>query len=295
MNNGILVPLDGSNAAEIVLPYVVELSGRLDAEIILVSVSESRAPDIDHLYDAYLERISDQVRRQLEDWGAKEETEIRNVVLLGEPAREILRYADEHNVGLVAMASLGSSGQGPWLLGHIAARVLRVTNRPVLLVRTPASEAAIQQKKLMNRILVPLDGSRIGEAAIPCTQTVAKALAAEIVMFQVIEPITTWAGFEGGVSYAMPQDEENRKAYALAYLEGVGKRFEEMGLSTSNAVGFGSSANQIIEFSAANAIDLIAMSTHGRSGIGRWVFGSVTDKVLHAGDTPVLVVRAAKT
>jgi len=56
----------------------------------------------------------------------------------------------------------------------------------------------------------------------------------------------------------------------------------------------GAAADQILEYAEANGIDLIAMSTHGRSGIGRWVFGSVTDKVLHAGDTAVLTVRATK-
>lgn len=294
MNQGILVPLDGSNAAEIVLPYSQELAVRLDADIILVSVSESSAPDIDHLYRSYLERVTEEVQSQLKDLWAKEEVKVRSEVLLGEPAREILRYADERGVGLVAMASRGSSGRGPWLLGTIVAKVLRATGRPVLLIRAPASEEALEQKTLVRRILLPLDGSKLGEAAIPCTEAVAKALSAELILFQVVEPITTWAGFEGGVSYVMPQDEENRKGYALAYLEGVGRALTERGLSTSKAVGFGSPAAQIIDYSMANAIDLIAMSTHGRSGIGRWVFGSVTDKVLHAGDTPVLVVRAAK-
>ena len=192
------------------------------------------------------------------------------------------------------MAGRSSSGQGPSLLGSIAGSVLRTTSRPLLLIRVPASSDALEQKSLIKRILVPLDGSRVGEAAIPCTEALARALGAELVLIQVMEPVITWAGFEGSVSYATPQDEESRKAAAMAYLASVGKPLKESGISTSIAVGFGSSADQIIDYAEANAIDLIAMSSHGRSGIGRWVFGSITSKVLRAGDTPLLVVRATK-
>jgi nucleotide-binding universal stress UspA family protein len=90
------------------------------------------------------------------------------------------------------------------------------------------------------------------------------------------------------------EEEKHRRASAMAYLESVAKDVREKGLSASSAVGSGAPADQIIDYAEANAIDLIAMSTHGRSGITRWVFGSVTDKVLHAGNTVVLTVRASK-
>jgi len=293
MYERILIPLDGSKAAEIVIPYVEEIAAKLGSEIILVSVAESKTTDRDHLHRSYLEPITKQVQRQLKDWGAREEVKVQGKVLPGKPADEILRFADETNVGLIAMTSRGSSVRGPWLLGNIAAKILRATGKPVLLVRAPASEAALQQKRLTKRILVPLDGSNLGEAAIPCAETLGSALKAELVLFQVVAPPRVWAGGEGG-SYVMPPDEEGLKASAMAYLGGVAKPLKEKGLNISNAVDLGSAADQIIDYAKANAIDLIAMSTHGRSGIGRWVFGSVTDKVLHAGDTAILVVPPAK-
>ncbi len=119
-------------------------------------------------------------------------------------------------------------------------------------------------------------------------------MRAEVVFFQVLEAVeTTWVG-EAYPSYATPQDEERGKASAIYYLDGVGKSLKEKGLSVSSAAVVGSPAEQIIDYAKGNSVDLIAMSTHGRSGIGRWVFGSVTDKVLHAGDTPVLVIRPEK-
>lgn len=296
MYERILVPLDGSSAAEIALPYVEEIAAKLGAEIILVSVSESTAAEADHLYRSYLERVAEQVQRQLQDWGAKEEAKVQSEVLLGKPASEILRYADESNVGLIAMASRGRSSRGPWLLGNIAAKVLRATAKPMLLIRTPADNASLQQRSLVKRILVPLDGSRVGESAIPYAEALAQVMGAELVLFQALRPVKSFAA-DGVVSMSaamIKEEEEHKGASAIAYLDSVGKVFQEKGLSTSSVVGLASPAEQIIDYAEANAIDLIAMSTHGRSGIGRWVFGSVTDKVLHAGDTPLLTIRATK-
>jgi nucleotide-binding universal stress UspA family protein len=146
---------------------------------------------------------------------------------------------------------------------------------------------------LVKRILVPLDGSRAGEAVIPAAEALAHALGAEVVLFEVLEPVVGRVG-AGGVSYIIPRDKEIKKAL-MAYLDSVGKRLKERGLNTSSVVVSGFPAEQISDYAEANAIDLIAMSSRGRSGASRWVFGSVTDKVLHTGDTAVLVVQAPKT
>ncbi len=297
MYERILVPLDGSSAAEIALPYAEEIAAKLGAEIILASVSELAAVETDHLYRSYLERIVEQVQRQLKDWGAKKEAKVKSEVLLGTPVSEILRYADENNVNLITMASRGRSSRGPWLLGNIATKVLRATGKPVLLIRAPADNAALQRRSLVRRILVPLDGSKLGEVAIPYAEALAQVLGAELVLFQAfIAPILP-VGYEGGRRVsptAFKEREEQMRASAMDYLDGLGKSFQEKGLRTLSVVREGSAPEQILEYAEANAIDLIAMSTHGRSGIGRWVLGSVTDKVLHAGDTAVLTIRATK-
>lgn len=295
MHERILVPLDGSSAGQIVLPYAAEIAAKLGSEIMLVSVSESKTIDIDHLYFSYLERIMGQVQSELKDYEAREVSKVYSDVLMGNPADEILRYANESNASLIIMASRGSSGRGPWLLGNIAAKVLRAMGRPVLLIRKSANREALQQKNLIKKILLPLDGSRVGEAAIPVTEALAQALGAELVLFQVIEPVvTTFEIPEASAPYPMAMVDETRKTSIIAYLDGVGKQLKEKGLNISSVIGSGSPADQIVDYAGANAIDLIAMSTHGRSGIGRWVFGSITDKVLHAGDTAVLVVPAVK-
>ena len=288
----ILVPLDGSSAAEIVFPFVEEIAARLGSKIILVTAAEPKPTDLYRLYDSYLEQVKEQIQTQLKDYGVDKVTELYSKVLPGSPADEILQYAEQADVDLIVMASHGSSRHGPWLLGNIAAKVLRVSRKPVLLIRAPAGNIALQEKRIIKRILVPLDGSVTGEAAISFAETLGQALGAELVLYRVLEPLTMWAGYVGADGYIPQGFFEDRKASAIAYLEGVRERLRERGLITAIEVEAGPPADLIIDYSKSKAIDIIAMSTHGRSGIGRWVFGSVTDKILHSGDAAVLVVRA---
>ncbi|MFC2034298.1 universal stress protein [Chloroflexota bacterium] len=295
MYQRILVPLDGSSAAQLILPYIGEIASKFDAEVTLVSVSRVGAVDMDHLYRSYLEPITELVQSQLKEYGAKDTSKVHSDVLLGKPAEEILRYADESDSELIAMASRGSSGRGPWLLGNIAAKVLRATKRPVLLIRRLADREALKQKRLIRRILVPLDGSKTGEAAIPYTLALSKALGAEVVLLHVIEPvITALEAHEVSMPYPLPIIDDSQKASANNYLDSISKQLDKDVAKVSTAIASGAAAEQIIDYTETNDIDVIAMSTHGRSGIGRWVFGSITDKVLHSGDSTLLVVPATK-
>lgn len=293
----ILVPLDGSRTAEMVLPYGEMIATKFSAEIIIASVSELHAEEVDPLYHSYQERIIEKVELQLKDWEAKEGVKVKGVVLFGKPADEILKYAKENNLDLIAMCSRGRSSRGPWLLGNIAAKVLRAAEIPVLLIRKPIDSTYIQEKRLVKKILLPLDGSRLGEIAIPFAEALALAFNAEIILFQVYTPSTIETGYRvPEITLATQREiEEHIKEFAQSYLRQWEIKFQEKGLVTSCVLKLGSPADQILEYAEENGIDLIVMSTHGRSGIGRWVFGSVTDKVLHSGDMAVLTVRAMKS
>jgi nucleotide-binding universal stress UspA family protein len=292
MYEKILVPLDGSKVAETAIPYAEEFAIMLGGQVIFVSVSEPVPIDTERVYQSYLERIEEQVQHQLKDRRPDKIAVIQGKVLIGKPAEEIIRFADEAEVGLIVMTSRGSSTGGPWLLGNIAAKVLRGTRRPVLLIRAPVIEAAARRRNLVKKILVPLDGSHLGEAAVPYAETLAMALGAELILFHIIEPMPMLTGYE---SFSVPaQESESVKADSTTYLENVAKSAKDKGLIVSTLVDFGSPADNIIDYAKAHSIDLIAMSTRGRTGIRRWAFGSVTDKVLHAGDTPVMVVRPSE-
>ena len=285
----ILVPLDGSENAEMVFPYCADLASKFASTVILVSVSESATLDIDHLYHTYLKHARKKMRQHLKAWMAQETVTLESEVLSGDPAREILRIAEDKDAGLILLASHGSSAEGPWLLGHIAAKVLRATERPVMLIRERATQAALEQRELLRRILVPLDGSKIGEAALCYAVVLARKAAAEITLIEVFEPVSTVGAT--GISHSGREDESVRKSL-LSYLDHVAEPIKNEGLKVSTSVLFGNAASNIMEYAEKNGIDLIAVSTHGRSGFGRWVFGSVTDKILHTGNVAVLVAHA---
>jgi nucleotide-binding universal stress UspA family protein len=286
----ILVPLDGSENAEIVLPYAAELASRFASTVILVTVSESATPDIDHLYRTYLKHARKKMRQHLGAWTARETVMLQSEVLFGDPAREILRIAEDKDARLILLASHGTSAEGPWLLGHIAGKVLRATKRPVMLIRARADKTTLDQRKLLRRILVPLDGSEIGEAALCYAVELASKTAAEITLIEVFEPVKTIGAT--GRTYHIREDESVSKSI-LSYLNHVAEPIKNNDLKVSPVVLFGNVADKIVEYAEKNEIDLIALSTHGRSGLGRWVFGNVTDKILHTGNVAVLVAHAA--
>ncbi|MDD5509234.1 MAG: universal stress protein [Dehalococcoidales bacterium] len=287
----ILVPLDGSKTAEVVMPYATAIANIYGSQIMLVSVSESAA-DASHIYETYLTSVASKFRRQLKEWGETDEQyDVQNKVLVGNPALEIVGFASKEKISIIVMASRGSSGEGPWLLGHIAAKVLRTTDRPVLLVRTPASDAALEQKKLVRKILVPLDGSKAGESALCYAERLAKTMSAEIVLIEVFEPVGTIGA--SGIFYTVRDDEAVRRTL-MGYLDTIAQPIKEQGIKVSSVVAFGNPASQIMKYAEENSVDLITISSHGRSGMGRWVFGNVTDKILHTGDVAVLVVRTSE-
>jgi len=143
---------------------------------------------------------------------------------------------------------------------------------------------------MYQKILVPLDGSELAECVLPHVKAIARACGVgEVVLLEVVEPPPTWAA-EGVDLYAVQN--ANIKA-AKEYLPKVESQLSSEGFNVSSEILVGRAAETIAEFAKQNAIDLIAIATHGRSGVSRWVWGSVADKVLRSSYVPVLVIRPA--
>ena len=150
------------------------------------------------------------------------------------------------------------------------------------------------------RILVPLDGSKVGEAALPYVEELASKLLpevkVEVTLLQVVSSLTHYV-VAGEASAWVPYTEEEMeqiKKRAVGYLDTTGEVLRSKGAAVKIRVGVGRSADEIIKIADEINANMIAMSTHGRSGLSRWAFGSVTDRVLRGGERPVLVVRAPK-
>jgi nucleotide-binding universal stress UspA family protein len=298
MFDRILVPLDGSENAEFVLPYVTEFTVKFGSRIVLTHVSDTEISV--NVCRAYLEEVAKGMVSKTKNALLKNKCEIVTRVLLGNPASELLYCADEMECDLIAILNRGETNVNTWPLGNVAGKILRASTIPVMLIRKPSDGQVSYEGNLIKKILLPLDGSRLGEAAIPAASEISNKMNAEVVLFQVVEPYgiikTPGVVVANGtdVVYGSSVSENPGKLRAMEYLNSVRNTMMAVGVKVTIATGLGSSAEQIIDYAEANSIDLITMSTHGKSGVGRWVFGSVADKVLHAGITPILVIRPEK-
>jgi nucleotide-binding universal stress UspA family protein len=144
------------------------------------------------------------------------------------------------------------------------------------------------------RILVPLDGSPLAELALTEAVALSQLPGTEVTLLQVVPPIENviMVGLE---RFAVDQQWEIQRDQALDYLRGVAARPEWHGVQVDVAVHMGQPAETILAFAEKHGIGRIVMSTHGRTGLGRWVFGSVAEKVLRATSTTVVLVRPTAT
>ena len=153
---------------------------------------------------------------------------------------------------------------------------------------------------MYEKILLPLDGSKVGEAALPhieeLVSKVTPGLKVEVTLYQVISSVTRQV-VAGGQSFDVPYTEEEMeqiKKKAEDYLDKTGEGLRSKGATVKIRVGVGSAADEIIKAADEINAGFVAMSTHGRSGLSRWAFGSVADRVLRGGNRPVILVRAPK-
>ncbi|MGH8003918.1 MAG: universal stress protein [Limisphaerales bacterium] len=141
-------------------------------------------------------------------------------------------------------------------------------------------------EKLYRHILIPLDGSKLAEGALKHALPVAQASRAKVTFLSAVWP------FVKGKRARVTETEERLSAEALAYMKKIAGRREWKRLAVRMEVKFGLAENVILDYARLRGVDLIVLSTHGRTGLKRWVFGSVAEKVLRGAKTEVLLVRS---
>jgi nucleotide-binding universal stress UspA family protein len=293
--------LDGSRLAENVLPYARALARAFDLRVELLSVVDSidfaRTTNAGHVrdFDPLIEAAMQEGKRYLEgiarSFGG---TKVSNTVEQGVADKIIIENAGGDKDTLIAMATRGRSGIHRWLMGSVAEKVLRGATNPLLLVRGN-EEGKSEGEAALKSIVVPLDGSKLAETVLPRAVELAKSLSLAIVLTRAYQ-IPLSAAYAGAEAPYIPNQDALLnlvREEASAYLEAKVNELHQNGVEkVSSVLLVGSGADEIIDLARSTPNNLIAMCTHGRSGVGRWVLGSVTEKVVrHSGD-PVLVVRA---
>lgn len=149
---------------------------------------------------------------------------------------------------------------------------------------------------MYQKILVPLDGSKLAECVLEHVEQLAKGCnTEEVILVSVTERVTghTLAPEVGEVYGGdVPITVGKMQRQAERYLDRIAKRLAKKGISVQTAVLRGNPAEEIVHYAQENECGLITMASHGRSGISRWAYGSVADKILRASPVPVLIVKA---
>lgn len=296
MFDKVLVPLDGSELAERALSPALDIARERDAEILLLSVptyhydvpplptgygpvTSGRIVDLSHDdASAYLANLRRQARCR--------DCRIQTVVAEGDVAGCIVDTAAAEQVDLIVMTTHGYSGFTRWMLGSITERVLRGAPCPVLVIREAISFC---------KALIPLDGSSLAEEALEPGLELARILSCQVTLLLADQGEDLGPVEQGllqmasaGACQELVEQAENRLIY---YLECLAQKHRSPDFALETVVTRARPAEAILAYAEAEEIDLIIMATHGRTGVRRWVFGSVTEKILRQAGRAMFIVR----
>lgn len=149
---------------------------------------------------------------------------------------------------------------------------------------------------MYKKIMVPLDGSKLAECVFPHVETIIEGCESpEVIVVQAVEPLSIPYGREVLQFTSLEQVkafESHQKAEAEKYLKEIVARLGKAGINAKTDIIYGKAAEALSEYATKNSIDLVIIATHGRSGVSRWVLGSVADRLMRSLNVPVLMVRA---
>lgn len=298
MYSKLLIPLDGSKISEAVLPVARYLAASLKIPVELLAVIDlaeiaAHLPvEKARMFDAIIEREAANSAQYLSKIGETfRGVDVKRAVEKGR-ADEVIAAKGAGDGVLTAMATHGRSGIGRVLLGSVAEKVLRATHNPLLLVRA-GEEVKTDGNGRLKSVIVPLDGSELAESVLPAVAELAKRLNLELTLFRAYHiPYESYAGDD---SFATLNYDELIAAVrddATAYLEKGAATVKKLGVEKVGCVTKeGLSADGIIALGKNTPGSLIAMASHGRSGLKRMVLGSVSEAVVRHASVPVLVLR----
>ena len=286
MYQTILAPLDGSKLAEQVLPYARWLAAAYGASITLVRVTDPEA----RLPFTANQSASDYLKYTAASLAP---SPVESVEKIGKPAEVIVETAKGDADCLIAMATHGLTGPRRWVLGSVASKVVQTADNPILLIRV-TQDAAPLGPFALRRVIVPLDGSGLAEKVLPYVRVLASKLKLDMQLVRTYSlPPDAYVVADGVIAQGPAQYRKNLHEESEKYLDGKVASLQADGISAVSATVIeGDAASELVELAEGPPQSLIAMSTHGRSGLGRWVLGSVAEKVVQHSRAPVLLIRA---
>lgn len=305
----IVVPLDGSPLAERALApahrIARAMAGLLEAEgdegvpvklVLLRAASPTSLVAADpFLYDELARMALDEAQSYLNATAAElpaANVQVETRAVAGPAAEAVVHYAEDSGADLIVLSSHGRTGGSRWVYGSVAEKVLHHAPCAVTIIRAQAKLDMFQNRA----ILVPLDGSKLAEMALGPAMALAKGVGSDVILLRVVptpEPVP-----EGLVTPGAPSTrqrltvEQKEREEAERYLQQIYSQLPTAHLFFDVAVTTGYVADAIVDYANAHHVDLIVMSSHGRSGVSRWLYGSVAEKVLRGAECATMIMRA---
>ena len=270
----IMVAMDGSENAERALWWVLQYAGREKAQVLLFRAVDPTQSDPEfvssRLTDArdYLLRMEKEINYA----GLPSKVLVRQ----GKPAVSIVKAAMDERCDLIVMTTRGGSKVKRWAIGGVTEQVLRLSPIPVLPVQSRTHAARHDH---LRRIVVPVDGSKLAEAAMQWAVGLAKMMKSQIAFVHVYPAALKKMNTHAEETFEALRERMVRQCRLL----------KKDGVKASFRVRSGDAAERILGFAGRN--DLILTTTHGNGGFKRWVFGSVAEKLIHESRIPVLVYK----
>jgi nucleotide-binding universal stress UspA family protein len=269
MKKHIAVTLDGCEESKAILQAVVPLSRSLEGSITRIIVLER--PDIPHARLPWLEGVAKELRDR--------DVETRIELRIGDAAEEILAFARDEKPLFIAMTTHGRRGLDRLRLGSVVEEVLRRSDVPLLVARPDTAGERGEA------ILVALDGSALAEEILPDVARLAKATGRPVEVARAMLPAVT-AGGLGEFPMYFPKEDP------APYLDDVCTLLATEGIQAAPVALAGRAGSTLLTYAAGSNASLIALTTHGRSGLRRVLMGSIAEEILRTAPCPVLVRRA---
>ncbi len=285
----ILIATDGSKAAEKAADFGIEtlrFSGaKVYAAYVIDTTSYGSVPKDERLSKKVeqFEKIGHEATSYVEEKAKAAGMEAESIVLKGNPAEEIVNFAEDPNVYMIIVGSLGKSGIKRVMLGSVSEKVVRHAKVPVLVVR------GLKEEKPHRQILIATDGSKAAENAADFGIEIAGWSGAKVSAAYVIDiPSLDSILMDEPWTKDMYNQLEKTGREATSYVE---ENAKSAGIEAESILLKGNAAKEILNFAEKQKVDIIVVGSLGKSGVQGFLLGNVSEKVLRNSKVPVLVVR----
>jgi len=275
----LLVPLNGNELADDIRPYVASLADAKAARIILLHVLPDLTRESADVITRSVENAQDHLIQFKEKLGTKSDADVLYELRMGNAASEIIKLSILASANMIAMPTHGRSGLKRLITGSVTEAVLRQSRCPMLLLHSSGQGAAGKMRLLrpFSRILVAIEGTPYGDQILPIVEDLASTFRVELFLFHN-DP-----GVDDTGKRLEPQSADK-------VLSEIQSKLKKSGLKASVVeTHAGKTPNEIMREAEKLKIDLIAMTTHGRRGLDRVTYGSITEEVLRHCARPLLV------